>query len=111
MQSGREQLAERPVGRRRRRGDDEEVAGTALLDRSVDHEVVTRVTEHRHGAAGHAHILLDRSQRRADQTRAAHRLVDGGDAMRREGVDGRGIRPRDVGDDDGRHASSPVTCG
>ena len=39
-----------------------------------------------------------------------------GDAVRAEGVDGRGIRSRDVGDDDagasdGAHASTSVTCG
>ena len=44
LERGGEQLAEQPVGRRRVRRHHQDVAGSALLDRDVDHQVVARAS-------------------------------------------------------------------
>ena len=47
-----EQLAEHPVGRFRRRRDDQDVARLAYVDRRMDHQVVARLARDGQGAAG-----------------------------------------------------------
>src|SRR5690606_5988666 len=102
---------ERAVRARGGGGDHHDVAGAALLDGCVDHQVVARPAQHGDGRAADARALLDRPQVGAEVAGAAERLVHGGDAELGERVDVGEVGARRVGDDDRLHASTPVTCG
>ena len=105
-QRGREQFADRAVGGRARRRDDEDVAGAYLLDGRVDHEVVAGMAEHGDRPAGDAAARVDRAQVGGEHAGAALRLVRGRHAHAGQGRDGVGIGESAAADDDVAHRPS-----
>src|SRR5580704_3157499 len=106
-QRRREQLAERAVAVRRCRRDHHDVARPGVLDRGVDHQVVTRPAQHGQRGARDARALLVRPDGRAEVAGAADRLVDGGDAVFGQLAYLVEIGARRVGDDDVQHVWEP----
>ena len=103
----RQQLAEHPVGGRRRGRHHQHVALAAQLDRRVDHQVVAGLTRDGDGAARHLRRRIDRPHVGLQQPRAALRLVHGGHAALAERLDHGRLGAVDVADDGRLHA---CTC-
>src|SRR5262249_25488942 len=98
------------------RRNDKDVARAALLDRDMDHPVVTWGQGHRYGRPGDTHARIDRSHIRAHEAAAALRLVDGSDTAFAERGDRVRIGPLDILDDDAHVSPSAgskvsTTCG
>ena len=77
--------------------DDEHVSRLALLDRHVDHPVVRRGDTHRDRGAADAGTRINRAQEWPQEPGAALRLVNGGYAVAREGIDHLGIGTANMG--------------
>src|SRR5690606_16441641 len=79
-QRGGEQLAEVPAVGRGGGGDHQHVALSALLDRDMDRPVVGRRHADRDRGPADVCARIDGAEPRVQQSRAALRLVDRGDA-------------------------------
>src|SRR5262245_43762855 len=92
-------------------GDHQDVTGTALLHRRVDHQVVTGPADHGDRGTADPRAQVDRADPRPEVAGAAHRLVHGGDAKGGQRVDFAEVCARAAGDHHVPHRSVPVTCG
>ena len=110
-QRGREQIAEHAVGIVRRAADHQDVAGLALLDRDMDHPIVTGLRQDGYGGAGCFRPAPNGAQIGLHQPEPAIGLVRGGNAERAETLDEISFGTLDVADDDRLHASSSIAIG
>jgi len=103
-----QQLAEHAVGGFGRSGDDQDIAGAADFDGSVNHQVVTGMAGDGDCWTGQARARVERAHVRTHQTGAALRFVDGGDAEFAKLGDHVGGRTGDLANDLRFHAASSI---